>query len=664
MRQRSMPAARAIAAATATVPATAAPAAALAAANAPSVAPATAPQTAGATASAVAPDLLSPLPAAARDAGAPRPLVGLPLERDSYAATALWDIIDRSAHAATARVTGGVSPAALVQAWMDWAIHLASSPGKQMLLAHKATRKAQRFTRYAMTCALADTQGGKSGPALCIEPLAQDKRFVSEGWSKWPFNLIHQGFLLNQQLWHNATTDVRGVTPQHENLVQFAARQMLDVFSPSNFLLTNPDVLNKTMASGGANLVAGMQNLLEDLRDQATGRKPAGTEAFVPGREVAITPGKVVYRNQLIELIQYSPATDQVRPEPILIVPAWIMKYYILDLSPRNSLVRYLTQQGFTVFMISWRNPHSGERDLGMDDYRQSGVMAALDAISAIVPGRRIHATGYCLGGTLLSIAAAAMARDGDTRLASMSMFAAQTDFKEAGELTLFIDESQLSFLEDMMWERGYLDSGQMAGAFQTLRSNDLIWSRMIREYLMGERPGLNDLMAWNADATRMPYRMHSEYLRQLFLNNDLSEGRFRVGGRPIALSDLRAPIFAVGTEQDHVAPWRSAFKIHLLTDADITFVLTVGGHNAGIVSEPGHRRRAFRVLERKGGDNYRDPDAWLDAAEQKEGSWWPEWVAWLEQRSGKPTSPPAMGAPSKGYAPLCDAPGTYVMQT
>jgi len=597
------------------------------------------------------------------DALAPRPLVGLPLERDSFAATALWDVVDRAVHASTARVTGGVSPAALMQAWMDWAIHLAAAPGKRMLLAQKAQRKAQRFARYALNCALASTQSAHASPPRCIEPLAQDKRFASDSWTQWPFNLIHQGFLLNQQFWHNATTGVRGVTPQHENLVQFAARQLLDVFSPSNFLVTNPDVLHKTVASGGMNLLAGLHNLLDDLQRQGAGGKPAGTEAFAPGRDVAITPGKVVYRNRLIELIQYAPATGQVRPEPILIVPAWIMKYYILDLSPHNSMVRHLTEQGFTVFMISWRNPQPDDRDLGMDDYRQAGVMAALDAISAIVPGRRIHATGYCLGGTMLSIAASAMARDGDARLATISLFAAQTDFKEAGELTLFIDESQLSFLEDMMWEQGYLDAGQMAGAFQTLRSNDLIWSRMVREYLMGERPTLNDLMAWNADTTRMPYRMHSEYLRQLFLNNDLAEGRFRVGGRPIALTDLRAPIFAVGTEQDHVAPWRSAFKIHLLTDTDITFVLTGGGHNAGIVSEPGHRHRAYRVLEKLAAERYRDPDAWLEAATSKEGSWWPEWVAWLQQRSGNLAAPPAMGAPQAGYAPLCDAPGAYVMQ-
>ena len=590
---------------------------------------------------------------------APTPLVGLPPERDSFAATALTDIVDRSVHAATARLTGGMSPAALAGAYVDWALHLAAAPGKQLRLAEKALKKSGRFAAYAANCAAnAGQPGGR-----CIEPLAQDKRFSDPAWQRWPYNLIHQAFLLNQQWWFNATTGVRGVSEKHENQVQFTARQILDVFSPSNFPLTNPEVLERTVKEGGMNLLRGMQNMAEDWQRGLSGDRSPGVEDFVPGRNVAVTPGKVVYRNRLIELIQYSPATGTVRPEPVLIVPAWIMKYYILDLSPENSLARWLTEQGYTVFMVSWKNPGPEDRDLGMDDYRTLGVMAALDAISAIVPGQRVHATGYCLGGTMLSIAAAAMARDGADRLAPISLFAAQADFKEAGELTLFIDESQLAFLEDMMWEQGYLDTTQMAGAFQMLRSNDLLWSRIIRDYLMGERQEPNDLMAWNADATRMPYRMHSEYLRRLFLDNDLAEGRFKVDGRPIALTDIRAPIFSVGTVKDHVAPWRSAFKIHLLTDTEVTFVLTGGGHNAGIVSEPGHPRRSYQVLTQANDARYVDPDAWLAAAETHEGSWWLEWARWLDARSGAPVPPPPMGEARAGYRVLCDAPGTYVMQ-
>ena len=589
--------------------------------------------------------------------GAPH-LVGLPFEQDSYAATALSDVVDRSVHAATARFTGGLSPAALAEAYMDWAIHLSASPGKQVLLQQKAAKKAARFVRYALDCAISEQPSER-----CIVPLSQDRRFDADAWHQWPFNVWHQAFLLNQQWWHNATTGVHGVTARHENLVQFMARQLLDMFSPTNFLPTNPVVLKKTVEENGANLLRGLVNMGEDWDRAVGGKRPVGAEAFAPGRNVAITPGKVVHRNRLIELIQYAPATGRVRPEPVLIVPAWIMKYYILDLSEHNSLIGYLTRQGYTVFAISWRNPGPEDRELGMDDYRTLGVMAALDAIGAIVPGRKVHATGYCLGGTLLSIAAAAMARDGDERFATINFFAAQTDFKEAGELTLFVNESQLAFLEDMMWEQGFLDSTQMAGAFQTLRSNDLVWSRIVHDYLMGERRPMTDLTAWNADATRMPYRMHSEYLRQHFLNNDLAEGRFKVGGRPVALTDIRAPIFAVGTEQDHVAPWRSAYKVHLLTDTEVTFVLTGGGHNAGIVSEPGHPGRAYRVMTQSSDSPYVDPENWVVAAQRKDGSWWLEWIGWLGRHSGEPTAPPPMGAAGAGYKPLADAPGTYVMQ-
>jgi polyhydroxyalkanoate synthase len=503
-------------------------------------------------------------------------------------------------------------------------------------------------------------EGGNT--QCCIEPLKQDRRFVGQDWQRWPYSFLYQAFLLNQQWWHNATTGVRGVSQRHEDMVEFAARQILDILSPSNFLLTNPEILRQTLSKGGANLVSGARNLIEEWERAVSGKRPVGSEKFVVGRDVAVTPGKVIYRNRLIELIQYKPATDKVRPEPVLIVPAWIMKYYILDLSPHNSLIKYLTEQGFTVFMVSWKNPGPEDRDLGMEDYRTLGVMAALDAAAAVAANQKVHAVGYCLGGTLLAIAAAAMARDGDGRLASMTLLAAQTDFTEAGELTLFINESQLAFLEDMMWEQGFLDSRQMAGAFQLLHSNDLIWSRMIREYLLGERPPMTDLMASNADATRMPYRMHSEYLRQLFLDNDLAEGRFIAAGKPVALTDIRVPIFAVGT-RDHVAPWRSTYKIHLLSDAEVTYLLTSGGHDAGIVSEPGHDGRSYQVRTKKPEDHYLDPDTFAAQAPRRDGSWWPEWVAWLDARSGAPLAPPPISAAQSGYTLLADAPGSYVLQ-
>jgi polyhydroxyalkanoate synthase len=578
--------------------------------------------------------------------------------RDPYAVTAFAEMMDHSLHAMAARFTMGLSPAALSEAYLDWATHLAFSPGKRLQLIDKATRKAVRFANHVGRHAL---EGDKAAP--CIKPLPQDQRFIGAEWKRWPYCFMYQAFLLNQQWWHNATTDIQGVTKQHENMVEFGSRQILDMFSPSNFLLTNPEILQHTLSTGGTNLLSGLRNLAEDWQRAASGKKPVGTENFVVGRDVAVTPGKVIYRNRLIELIQYAPVTDKVRPEPLLIVPAWIMKYYILDLSPQNSLVKYLTEQGFTVFMISWKNPGPEDRDLGLDDYRTLGVMAALDAVRAIVPNQNVHAIGYCLGGTLLSIAAAAMARDGDDRLKSITLLAAQTDFTEAGELMLFINESQLSFLEDMMWEQGFLDASQMAGTFQMLHSSDLVWSRMVRDYLMGEPTPMIDLMAWNADATRLPYRMHSEYLRRLFLNNDLAEGRFVVAGKPIALTDIRASIFSVGTLRDHVAPWPSTYKINLLTDTDVTYLLTTGGHNAGIVSEPGRDGRSFQVMTTKAADHYIDPETYLADAPHQDGSWWPVLVAWLETHSDVPGEPPPMGAAAAGYAPQCGAPGTYVLQ-
>ena len=547
---------------------------------------------------------------------------------------------------------GGLSPAAGLLAWYDWALHLSLSPGKQRSLIEKGLHKQQRLARYALRVASAHDC------PTCIEPLEQDRRFAAPAWQQWPFNVIHQGFLLQQQWWHNATTGVRGVSRHHENMVTFAGRQWLDMWSPSNFIWTNPEVLHAITQSGGANLWRGAVNFLDDARRLALDDAPAGVEGFEVGKDVAITPGKVVFRNHLIELIQYSPTTPDVHAEPVLIVPSWIMKYYILDLSPHNSMVKYLVDQGHTVFILSWKNPTAADRDLGLEDYRWLGVMDALDAVTAIVPERKVQAVGYCLGGTLLTIAAAAMARDGDERLQSLTLLASEIDFRESGEIALFIDDSQLAWLEAGMWDKGYLDGRQMAGAFQMLNSRDLIWSRRVREYLLGERQTFNDLMAWNADVTRMPYRMHSEYLRRLYLDNDLAEGRYRVGGRPVALADIEVPMFIVGTVRDHVAPWPSVYKMHLLSDAELTFVLTSGGHNAGVVSEPGHPRRGFQIATRAAGDRYIDPQLWRAETPLNEGSWWPAWQQWLAGRSAGRVAPPAMGGTQP---PLGDAPGTYV---
>jgi polyhydroxyalkanoate synthase len=555
-------------------------------------------------------------------------------------------------HGKLARMTQGVSLTGLGLAWMDWGMHLAQSPGKWYQLLDKARRKDLRWLGYAARASV----GVATEP--CIVPLPQDRRFANPAWQRWPYNLMQQAFLLNQQWWHNATTGIDGVSKHHQDMVSFMARQMLDLASPVNFIPTNPEVCEAICEEGGANFVRGLSNALEDARRARSDEPPVGTEQFRPGIDVATTPGRVVFRNRLMELIQYSPTTTTVHAEPLLIVPAWIMKYYILDLSPGNSLVRHLVSQGHTVFIISWHNPSEADSDLGMDDYLHDGVNAALHCIRTLLPGQPIDTVGYCLGGTLLAIAVAALARVTDHPINSMTLLAAQTDFSEAGELMLFIDESQIDWLEDLMRQQGYLDNRQMAGAFRALRSNDLGWSLVVNQYLLGRRAPMTDLMAWNADTTRMPFRMHSEYLRKLLLENELSSGRYQVNGRPVAMSDIRVPVFGVATVSDHVSPWRSVHKLHLLASCDIDFILTSGGHNAGIVSEPGHKGRRYLQSRQPKDSCYVDPVRWLDQAEEYEGSWWPAWTAWL----GRVSTAPMVAArqPAPGLDP---APGRYVLE-
>jgi polyhydroxyalkanoate synthase subunit PhaC len=560
---------------------------------------------------------------------------------------------------AIARLAHGISPASLVQAQADWLVHLAASPAKQAELAASGWRKAADWWQGTWACMAA---GGAADRSACMP----DRRFARPGWAQWPFAAWAQGFVQADRWWAEATRGVRGVSRHHEEVTAFVARQWLDMLSPSNFPITNPQVLWQTLRTGGVNLSSGAANLWRDYLEVLRGGDARGLEQFRPGERVALTPGKVVMRNRLVELIQYEATTPQVDKEPVLIVPSWIMKYYILDLTPADSLVRYLVGQGHTVFIVSWRNPGSEDASLGMDDYLQHGVFSALEAVRAARPGTQVHAMGYCLGGTLLAIAAAAMGTRKQNPLRTLSLMAAQVDFQEPGELGLFIDESQIAFLEDVMAEHGYLDGRQMAGAFQLINSKDLVWSKLVHEYLMGAQTPVTPLRAWNADATRLPARMHSEYLRSFYLHNDLAEGRYRAFGEVVSLRDIRVPVFVLATERDHVSPWTSVHKVLRLVHAPATFVLCTGGHNVGIVNPPdgplAHPQAGYRLVRYAPGGAPADPAPAMQAQIVQNGSWWPAWQQWLHRHSsGRIDAPRAQGIESGGR--VVEAPGDFVHQ-
>lgn len=561
--------------------------------------------------------------------------------------------LDHEFKAALSKFFNGMSPIEISLAYLDWLSHLAISPGKQLQLVRSLALKLLRLGFYNAAVLLRQSV---DGPASRLE-----RRVSSENWQRWPFNAMAQTHQSARDWWDEAIRDTPGVSNGHQELVRFMTHQVMDLMSPANFLLTNPDVHRATIDQKGRNLAKGLKHFAEDTANKLLKRPLPRSERFQVGKDVGITPGKVVFRNELMELIQYSPVTEKTGAEPVLFCPAWIMKFYILDLSPKNSMVRYLVEQGKTVFMISWKNPTVADRDIGFEDYVTKGLFAAVDAVEKIVPGRGINTVGYCIGGTLLMVGAAAMARDGDGRLQSVSLFAAQGDFSEAGEVLRFISESQLEFVDKFMWKKGFLSSENMSGTFGALRASDMIWGSAVDRYLFGKETEFNDLMAWNADGTRMPYRMHTEYLHKLFLHNELARNRFFVGDSPVSLLDIRVPIFALGTETDHVAPWPSVYKIHELTRTEVTFLLTSGGHNAGVISGAIHPYRRYRIHTHFPDDRYIDPDTWFETVPVNQNSWWPAWNDWLDQQMSGTVKPPRMGAPRKGCKPIEDAPGKYV---
>ncbi|MBA4253318.1 PHA/PHB synthase family protein [Serpentinimonas maccroryi] len=603
----------------------------------------------------------------------------------SPASRSAYDI-DSHMMAQMARWSSGISPISLTLSWTDWALHLASSPGSQARLARRALESGMRWSQDAVQALMphlnaatpaatpetpaATTPEAQAAatPDSLSEQIEEDSRYAAPEWQSWPWRPLASANKLGEQWWLDAC-NLRGMQDHSRHQMRFYGSQLFDLLSPSNFLPTNPQALQAAWQSRGQTLLQGVNLALDDLR-RSQGMQPrhASQLDLAPGQGLAMTDGEVVLRNGLIELIQYRPSTTEVQAEPVLIIPSCIMKYYILDLSPHNSMVRWLVGQGHTVYIASWRNPDASDALLGMDDYVSEGVLAALDHVHGQCQAP-VHLVGYCLGGTFAAMAAGALG-GGDavlssqnpesaaSPLASLSLLAAEVDFTDPGEMGVLIDEAQVRLLEDMMASKGFLTGQQMAASFQFLHARDLVWSSKTRRWLLGQEDLPNDLMVWNADVTRLPALMHSQYLRSCYLNNDLAEGHYLYLGRPISLRDIRVPVFAVGTLKDHVAPWRSVYKIHRLVSAEVTFALTSGGHNAGIVSEPGRPRRHYQLLSSPLHQTWRTPDEWLEQAPRHEGSWWPAWDEWFKaQGSGQrvparaPVHDPALGS----------APGQYV---
>jgi polyhydroxyalkanoate synthase len=495
-----------------------------------------------------------------------------------------------------------------------------------------------------------------AAPKPVVTPEPSDKRFSAPDWQRnAAFDALKQTYLLSATALLKSASDIEGMDSSQQRKLLFYLRQFVDAISPTNSLFTNPQVIHQTIESGGQNLVNGTQNLMRDLH--AGEITMTDTKAFAPGRNLALTPGQVVYRNKLIELIQYAPSTRTVHAIPLLFIPPWINKFYILDMQPQNSLIKFLVDQGFTVFVISWKNPDAAMEDTTFDDYLDCGPLAALDVVKEITGSPKVTPVGYCIGGTLLSMTLPYLAAKGDTSVDSATFLVALQDFSEVGDTAVFIDEPQVAHVEQKMLERGYLESRHMATMFNMLRANDLIWSNVVNNYLLGKEPPAFDLLYWNADGTRMARAAHSFYLRHTYLENNLIKpGHVSLKGVPIDLGQIRQHIYAVGTEQDHIVPWRAAWQITQLASGPSRFVVGGSGHIAGVINPPTKGRGYWTNPKRAA-----SADTWMAAATRLDGSWWTDWVEWLRPRSGAQVPPPAPG--SAAHPPLADAPGTYVLE-
>jgi polyhydroxyalkanoate synthase len=513
----------------------------------------------------------------------------------------------------------------------------------------------QQYTRL-MTATALKFWGKSQDTEPVIAPEKGDKRFSAPDWQLNPFfDALKQSYLLAATTLLRSAAEVEGLDEKQQRKLVFYLRQFLDAISPTNFVFTNPEVIHEIVRTGGQNLVVGMEHLLRDIK--AGQLKMTDTDAFAPGRNLALTPGQVIYRNKLIELIQYQPSTDKVYSIPLLFIPPWINKYYILDMQPKNSFVKFLVDSGFTVFMISWKNPDASMEDTGFEDYLTLGPLTALNVIKDITGSPKVNVVGYCIGGTLLAMVLSYLAARGDETINSATFFVSLLDFTEVGDTSVFIDEPQIAYIEEQMMERGYLDSRAMSTMFNLLRANDLIWSNVVNNYLLGKEPPAFDLLYWNADGTRMARAAHSFYLRNTYLENNLIKpGKIVLKGIPIDLGRIYQDIYAVGTQQDHIVPWKSAWRITQLVSGKVRFVLGGSGHIAGIINPPS-KGRGYWTNDKP----VKNADQWFETAEHHDGSWWTDWREWLQPRSGEQVAPPPMG--SATYPPITPAPGTYVLE-
>jgi polyhydroxyalkanoate synthase len=547
----------------------------------------------------------------------------------------------------------------ITQALADLSLRAVADPVQAASSAADLTLRLSRDVAETWLWTLARWSGmapsGESPPSRG----EADRRFDAPEWEHHPFfRLLKCSYLAvaDQLLWE-ARRGER--SPANRKRMAFHLRQLVDATSPTLFLPTNPAALRKVMETGGRSIADGLRHLLADL--QAGRLSMTDTEAFAPGRNLALTAGKVVYRNRLVELIQYAPLVRQTYAVPLLFVPPWINKYYILDLQPKNSLVRFLLEQGFAVFMISWKNPDASMEDISFEDYMTEGPLAASEAVREITGAERINPVGYCIGGTLLATTLAWLAAARDRRFGPATFMVSLLDFSEVGDTAVFMEEPKIAYVEQQMLERGYLDSSHMADMFKLLRANDLIWSTVVNNYLMGNRPPAFDLLYWNSDGTRMAAAAHSFYLRNTYLENNLVKpGKVSLLGTAIDFSCIGGDVFAVGAEKDHIVPWRSAWRIARLTRAKTRFVLAASGHIAGMINPPDKGRGGYWTSDADVAPE--TAEAWLAGAQRHEGSWWADWTHWLAARSGRKQPAPPIG--SAAYPPLGDAPGTFVLET